>query len=117
MTKNSEHNDPPGCGLNPSKQYTKNIVDHQIASESDLEHLVRVNTACVNDSQMTDQCMPIYDVNYAGVEEKFVNSIMHFNQFSENIDIARPQSHIFQLWREQSDFDFGVIPLGRSSVA
>ena len=113
---NSDHNDPSGRGLNPSKQYTKNNVDQQIASESDPEYLVHVNTACVNDPQLTDQCMPIYDVNYAGVEEKFVNSILHFNQFSEHIDITKPQSHIFQSWREQSDFDFGFIPLGEQQM-
>ena len=116
MTQHSDHNDPLGRGLNPSKQQTKNNVDQQIASDSDPEYLVCVNTACANDPQLTDQCMPIYDVNYAGVEEKFVNSIMHFNQFSDHIDIADSQSHIFQLWREQSDFDFGFIPLAEQQM-
>ena len=102
--------------MNPPKQYTKHIVNQQVASESDPEYRVCVNTTCANDPQLTDQFMPIYDVNYAGVEEKFVNSIMHFNQFSDHIDIADSQSHTFQLWREQSDFDFGFIPLGEQQM-
>ena len=53
--------------------------------------------------------MPIYEANHAGVEEKFVNSIMHFNQFGDHIGDF--QSQIFQKWREESDFDFGFIPL------
>ena len=116
MTQHSDHNDPLGRGLNPSKQHAKNNVDQLIASDSDPENLVRVNTACANDPQLTDQCMPIYDVNYAGVEGKFVNSIMHFNQFSDHIDIADSESHIFQLWHEQSDLDFGFIPLGEQQM-
>ena len=117
MAQHSDHNDPSGRGLNPPKQYTKNNVNQQIASESDLEYRDRVNTVCANDPQWTDQWMPIYGVNYAGVEEKFVNSIMHFNQFSDHIDIADSQSNIFQLWREQSDFDFGFIPLGEQQMS
>ena len=111
MAQYSDHNDPSGHGLSTPKQYTKHNVNQQVASESDMEYQDCVNTPCANDPQLTDKCMPIYDVNYAGVEEKFVNSIMHFNQFSDHIDIADSQSHIFQLWREQSDFDFGFIPL------
>ena len=110
--QHSDHNDPSGRGLSPPKQYTKHIVNQQLASESDPEYQVSVNTTCANDPQLTNQFMPIYDVNYAGVEEKFVNSIMHFNQFTDHINIADSQSQIFQQWREQSDFDFGFIPLG-----
>ena len=116
LAQHSDHNDPSGRGLSPPKQYTKHNVNQQVASESDPEYRVCVNAACVNDPQLTDQCMPIYDVNYAGVEEKFVNSTMHFNQFSDHIDIADSQSHIFQLWREQSDFDFGFVPLGEQQM-
>ena len=69
-----------------------------------------------NEPQLTDQFMPIYDVNHAGVEEKFVNSTMHFNQFSDHINFAGSQSQIFQQWREQCDFDFDFIPLGNQQV-
>ena len=116
MAQHSDHNDPSGRGLSPTKQYTNHIVNQQVASKSDPEYRVSVNTTCANDPQLTDQFMLIYDVNHAGVEEKFVNSIMHFNQFSDHIDIADSQSQIFQLWREQSDFEFGFIPLGEQQM-
>ena len=60
---------PPGCegecldGL-PNKSVTVN--SNNITSEA-------------NDAR-SDFCQ-IYDVNYAGVEDKFANSILHINQF------------------------------------
>ena len=116
MIQDRDHNDPLCHGLNPPKQHTKHTVNHQIASESDPEYWNSVNATYANDPQLTDQFMPIYDVNHAGVEEKFVNSIMHFNQFGDHINIGDSQSSIFQKWREQSDFDFGFIPLGEQQM-
>ena len=101
MAKNSDHNDPSGHGLSLPNQHTKHIVNQQVASESDPEYRVSVNTTCANDPQLTDQFFLIYDVNHAGVEEKFVNSIMHFNQFSDHIDTDDSQPLIFQQWPEQ----------------
>ena len=54
----------------------------------------------------------IYDVNYAGVEDKFANSILHINQFkmlgiSDKVDTEK-----YNAWRRQSDFDFGFVPIG-----
>ena len=50
------------------------------------------------------------------VWKRSLSSIMHFNQFSDHIDITHSESHIFQLWHEQSDFDFGFIPLGEQQM-
>ena len=38
---------------------------------SDPDHRASVNVACANDMKLTDQYMPLYDVNHVGVEEKF----------------------------------------------
>ena len=89
---------------------------HQITSESDPECRGSVHAANTNDKPFTDQCIPLYDVNNVGVEEKFVNTIMHFKQFGDQINIGDCQSQIFQKWREQSDFDFGFIPLGEQQM-
>ena len=66
-----------------------------------------MNVTCANDTKLTDQYMPLYDVNHVGVEEKFVNSIMHHKQFGDEVNVGDNQSQIFQKWREQSDFDLG----------
>ena len=52
----------------------------------------------------------IYDVKNQGVLDKFMNSILHVNQFSgiiPDVDID-----IYHKWREQSEFNFGFVPLG-----
>ena len=108
----SGHNDNSGLGLNPDKQ----AIHHQITSESDPECRGSVHAACTNDKRFTDQCIPLYDVNNVGVEEKFVNTIMHFKQIGDQINIGDCQLQIFQKWREQSDFDFGFIPLGEQQM-
>ena len=56
--------------------------------------------------------LPLYDVNYTGVEDKFVNSILHMHQFSTSGDIGVPDSEIYNVWRRQSEFNFGFVPLG-----
>ena len=38
--------------------------------------------------------LPLYDVNYTGVEDKFVNSILHMHQFSTSGDIGELDSEI-----------------------
>ena len=70
-----------------------------------------MNSPLVNSRETTDELIPIYDIN-AGVEEKFVNSIMHFNQFDDQMAFDGSECQILRKWREQSDFNFGFIPLG-----
>ena len=53
MAQHSAHNDPSGRGLSP-KHCTKHIVNHQVASESDLGYRVSVNTTCADDPQLKD---------------------------------------------------------------
>ena len=60
--------------------------------------------------------IPIYDINHAGVEEKFANSIIHVNQFSDQSIIHNTDSDIFRKWSGQSDFQFGFIPLGEQKM-
>ena len=52
----------------------------------------------------------IYDVNNQGVLDKFVNSILHANQFTGTI--CDVDTEIYHKWREQSEFNFGFVPLG-----
>ena len=39
----------------------------------------------------------IYDINHADVEEKFANSIIHFNQFTDQSMVCNPDNGIFRL--------------------
>ena len=50
---------------------------------------------------------PNVDSNYGGIEDKFVNSILHVHQFAKN-SISNVNTNIHQKWREQSQFDFFV---------
>ena len=49
--------------------------------------------------------LPLYDVNYTVVEDKFVNSILHVHYFSVTGD-----NEICNTWSRESDFDFGFVP-------
>ena len=55
-------------------------------------------------------------MNHASAEEKIVNSIMHFNQFGDHLDVGDSQPLIFQQRCEQSDFKFGFIPSGEQQM-
>ena len=62
----------------------------------------------------TPKCIPIYDINHAGVEEKFANSIIHSGQFIDSMINNKKNCDIFQKWSGQSDFQFRFIPLGEN---
>ena len=58
-----------------------------------------------------NQLCPIYDVNNAGMREKFVYTIIFANQ--GNKDFAHcVNTPIFKQWQQQVDFQFGFVPLG-----
>ena len=58
-------------------------------------------------SENSDQL--IFDVNYSGIEDKLVNSILHAIDGNKlpNVD-----NDTFHKWRRQSAFNFGYVPLG-----
>ena len=92
-------------GLCPVTHSTKMV------SGSNLKNQSRVNST-INEKVGLDGPVPLYDVNSIGVEEKFANSIMHFQQSNKSQVPIGANSQIFKEWSEQSDFQFGFIPLG-----
>ena len=58
---------------------------------------------------------PNVDSNYGGIEDKFVNSILHVHRFANN-SIANVNTIIHQKWREQSQFDFGFVPIDEQKM-
>ena len=52
----------------------------------------------------------LYDVNYAGVDDKFVSSIMHMYNKVKDWSDAQNKT-IFKKWSQQSEFRFGFVPL------
>ena len=68
-------------------------------------------TAPVNSTEVYEGLIPIYDASIAGVEEIFANSLIHFRQFNDCPVHVGAESQIFIKWSDQSDFQFGFIPL------
>ena len=107
--QNIHHENNPGkdMGLNPTNHSDKvsgsNLVIHNSVSPIS------------DDIAGGGGLLPLYDVNSGGggggVEEKFANSILHFKQFNESNISMGVDSPIFKKWNEQSDFQFGFIPL------
>ena len=95
-----------GRGLNP--------VTVQQSVSSDLTGIVNSSS---NDMAVGGGVVPLFNINSVGVEEKFANSIIHFKQFSESQISLGIDSPIFQKWSEQSDFQFGLIPLGEQLMS
>ena len=74
------------------------------------ENRISVNTETTNVTRSEE--IPIYNVNYNAIEDKFASSIIHVNSHKGvgvgDLDI---ESEIFKKWRDQSQFDFGYIPI------
>ena len=54
----------------------------------------------------------IFDINQSGIEDKFVNSILHARHAIDVNKFPNVDSDIFHKWRRQSAFNFGFVPLG-----
>ena len=96
-------------GLNPSTHIENvvpgsNLVNHDSANSQS------------NDVAVPGGFLPLYGVNSVGVEETFGNTIMHFKQFNEFQVPLGVDSPILKKWTEQSDFQFGFIPLGEQLI-
>ena len=80
--------------------------------ESCVKHTSTSRLTSVNAvTDKENELCPIYDVNNAGMEEKFVNIIIFANQ--GNKDLAQGVNiPIFNHWQQQVDFQFGFVPLG-----
>ena len=71
--------------------------------------LDRGNTNNKNDNK--GELCPIYDINYAGVADKFVNSILHANLFNLSENTDKVDTEIYKAWHRQSNFKFGFVPI------
>ena len=65
-------------------------------------------------SGTASELSPIYDINYAGVEDNLVNpSCMPINSQSLKLfTVLTHDTEIYNTWRCQSDINFGFVPLG-----
>ena len=66
------------------------------------------------ESHNRDLCL-LYDCQFAGVEDKFVNSILHNNNHKRSLDTVHTCA-IFQQWQKQTDFKFGFIPCSEQEL-
>ena len=82
--------------------------------ESSPRRRVCVNTASASSvdtsHQLNLQTCPVYDVNLAGIEDKFTSAI--YNAGIQGVKCQeRNNCALFKQWQNQSDFQFGFIPL------
>ena len=103
-----------GLGVNSATELCGSAAK-KVAGSS-LVYPGMVNAPIHDSADSTSDFIPIYDINRAGVEEKFANSIIHFNQFSDQSMVYNTDSDIFRKWSGQSDFQFGFIPLGQQTL-
>ena len=73
------------------------------------ENLGKSNAS--NGNSTMGEVHSIYDINHAGVVDKFVNSILHANQFNLSENTHKVDTEIYNAWRRQSDFKFGFVPI------
>ena len=64
-----------------------------------------------NENDNKGELCPIYDINYTGVADKFVNSILHASQISLSENSDKVDTEIYNAWRRQSDFKFCFVPI------
>ena len=67
--------------------------------------IVKGSQRCENSNQL------ILHVNYSGIEDKFVNSILHAKHAVDVNKVSNVNNDTFHKWRRQSAFNFGYIPL------
>ena len=72
------------------------------------------NTVC--DKNLTIQPYTMQDNNYPGVDEKFVNSIMHANQLTDQNDSLHIDTPINHAWHCESEFKFGYVPVTEQTM-
>ena len=57
-------------------------------------------------SNMKGELPPIFDIKHTGVEDKFVNSILHVSQFKSCENSDKVNIEIYNAWCRQSNFGF-----------
>ena len=92
-------------GLDPINHINKVVLGSHLVNQDSM------NSPLI-DMARCEGITPLYDANSVGVEEKFANSIIHFQQLNKSQVPVGADSPIFKKWSEQSDFQFGFIPLG-----
>ena len=90
-------------------------VNSKCSDTNKSECKVMVDQKCVRENEC--DLVPLFDINYTGVEDKFANSILHVHRFSQNEHVDGVNSKIYNAWRRQSDFDFGSVPLSDQMVS
>ena len=80
-------------GVNPATKLCSSAAKKVVGSSLAYPG---VDNAPIHDSaDSTSDFIPIYDINHVGVEEKCANSIIRFNQFSDQSMVYNTDSDIF----------------------
>ena len=94
----NQHYDTVQVGLGVNFAPEQNSPGANMVVGSSLVYPGKVNTPLRDCADITLDFIPIYDINHAGVEEKIANSIIHFNQFTDQPMDGNTDSYIFRKW-------------------
>ena len=86
-------------GANSAIEQYSSVVN--LVMGSDLAYPDKVNVLLHDCTDTISDFIPIYDINYPGVEEQFAKSINHFNQFKDQSMVLNTESDIFRKWNNQ----------------
>ena len=111
-TNDVKHHISDPCAAKVISVKDKILNPRRNLQSDDHDHDHCVNIANTTESNFT----PIFDINYSGIEDKFVNSILHVHQFVNN-SIGNVNTLIHKKWRAQSQFEFGFIPIDEQKTS
>ena len=80
--------------------------------ENDNNHRnVNAEKNQVNADASSCSIIPIYDINYSSLDDRFVTAIMHASRKNASSDFENIYAPIIHKWRGQVDFTFLFFPL------
>ena len=71
----------------------------------------------VSNDTIRETLLQIYDINYAGMEDKFITSVMHAFYKQIHSDFANITAPIFQKWHKSGGLHIWFCPSSRASNA
>ena len=111
------------CGFIDNTSIDNNVPAKVIIPGERVQHVENTCVRSDNGSSVNSVCQKvsercentdrlIFDVTQSGVEDKFVNSILHARHAIDVNKLPNIDSDIFHKWRRQSAFNFGFVSLG-----
>ena len=86
------------------------VRERQVGSPRRRVCMNTASASSVDTSQQFNlQTCPVYDINLAGIEDKFTSAL--YNAGIQGVKCQDQNNSLFKQWQDQSQFQFGFIPL------